>query len=83
MGCAPDASVGAALCRVDSGITGQPCFGVITYRCVCVCVCVCVSRGVVCVCVCGGGVCVGGGAAAVCLCGAARSHRERQTRAHV
>lgn len=31
MGCAPEASVGAALCKVDTGITGQPCFGVITY----------------------------------------------------
>lgn len=31
MGCAPDASVGAALCRVDRGITGKPCYGVITY----------------------------------------------------
>jgi hypothetical protein len=24
--------VGAALCKVEQGITGQPCFGVITYR---------------------------------------------------
>eukprot|EP00878_Enallax_costatus_P027745 GHUV01029895.1.p1 GENE.GHUV01029895.1~~GHUV01029895.1.p1 ORF type:complete len:122 (+),score=25.09 GHUV01029895.1:43-408(+) len=31
MGCAPEASVGAALCKVDKGITGQPCYGVITY----------------------------------------------------
>jgi hypothetical protein len=31
MGCAPEASVGAALCRVERGVTGQPCYGVITY----------------------------------------------------
>lgn len=31
MGCAPDASVGAALCKVERGVTGKPCFGVITY----------------------------------------------------
>lgn len=31
MGCTPEASVGAALCKVEQGITGQPCFGVITY----------------------------------------------------
>jgi hypothetical protein len=32
MGCAPEASVGAALCKVEQGPTGQPCFGVITYK---------------------------------------------------
>jgi hypothetical protein len=31
MGCSPEASVGAALCKMDRGLTGQPCFGVITY----------------------------------------------------
>lgn len=31
MGCAPDASVGAALCKVEPGITGKACFGIITY----------------------------------------------------
>lgn len=31
MGCSPEASVGAALCKVERGLTGQPCFGVITY----------------------------------------------------
>ncbi|KAF6258638.1 hypothetical protein COO60DRAFT_1470892 [Scenedesmus sp. NREL 46B-D3] len=32
MGGAPEASVGAALCKVERGLTGQPCFGVITYN---------------------------------------------------
>ncbi|WIA18377.1 hypothetical protein OEZ85_009839 [Tetradesmus obliquus] len=32
MGCAPEASVGAALCMVQQGLSGQPCFGVITYN---------------------------------------------------
>eukprot|EP00879_Flechtneria_rotunda_P009793 GHRR01010243.1.p1 GENE.GHRR01010243.1~~GHRR01010243.1.p1 ORF type:complete len:117 (+),score=22.50 GHRR01010243.1:182-532(+) len=32
MGCASEQSVGAALCRVEPGINGQPCFAVITYR---------------------------------------------------